>query len=85
MFYTLRTQTLSTMSFTAYGGCFIAFTIAISANVNVPKAAWARFKIGIASAKSASHSAFITAASFATTYLIIILYRNTILLLNLCF
>lgn len=36
---TLRTQTLSTMSFTPYGGCFIAFTIAISANVNVSNAA----------------------------------------------
>lgn len=36
---TLRTQTLSTISFTAYGGRFITLTTAISVVVKVSRAA----------------------------------------------
>ena len=60
-------QTLSITSLTPAGGLFIALTTAMSVTVKVLRAAWALSKIGIASAKFASHSVFITAALVATS------------------
>lgn len=52
-------QTASITILIPIGGFFIVFMTAISAVVNVFKAAKAASKIGMASDKSASHSSFI--------------------------
>lgn len=62
-------QTLSMTNLTPAGGLFMAFTTAISVTVKVLSAACAFNKIGNASDKFASHSAFISAALPATSCL----------------
>lgn len=52
-------QTASITSLMPFGGFFIVFTTAMSAGVKVLRAARAASKMGIASAKSASHSSLI--------------------------
>ena len=64
-------QIASIVSLTGAGGFFIDFTTVISAGVRVLRAERAASRIGIASARSASHSSLIPFAtlawSFATT------------------
>lgn len=63
--HTFNIQIASITSLIPLGGLFIVLIKVISCGVRVSKAAKATFKIGIASAKSASHSSFIPCASCA--------------------
>ena len=58
-------QTASIVSLTGEGGLFIDLTTVMSDGVKVLRAAKAASKIGIASAKSASHSSLIPFATLA--------------------
>ena len=63
-----KMQIVSIVSLTGPGGFFIAFTSVISAGVRVLRAAKADSSIGIASARSASHSSLMPLATFACSF-----------------